>query len=172
MKTKTINEGVASKRNVFARLILAKKRVIVEVIAALFILMFLYTALSKSFNIGSTENVLIKTPWFSNIALGAAWTVVMLEYLIAALLIIPKTRKIGLYASLTLMTGFTGYIVYMKAFVADLPCSCGGVISNLTWNQHLVFNIFFIILAFVGILLIRNRYKPEPEEGFISVVFT
>ena len=45
-----------------------KKNTIVEIISALFILLFLYTALSKTFQINNTVNVLLKTPIFANIA--------------------------------------------------------------------------------------------------------
>jgi hypothetical protein len=138
----------------------------------MFILLFLYTALSKSFQIDSTIIVLKKTPEFSNYAQEMAWGIVVVEYIIATLLFLPRTRKLGLYASLILMIGFTGYISYMKLFVPDLPCSCGGVISKLTWNQHLVINIFFTLLALFGIVLMRKRFKSEPEGESISVVFT
>jgi hypothetical protein len=26
-----------------------------------------------------------------------------------------------------------------------IPCSCGGLISSLSWTQHLFFNLFFLL---------------------------
>ena len=57
--------GGMPKRNVIGRFVEINSNKIVEVISALFILLFLYTALNKSFNIENTENVLRKTPGFS-----------------------------------------------------------------------------------------------------------
>jgi putative oxidoreductase len=155
------------------RVIGLKPATIVEIIAALFILLFLYTALSKSVQISNTVNVLKKTPILSGIAEATAWGVVIAEYILAALLFLPRTRKAGLYASLILMTGFTVYIGYMMAFVPNLPCSCGGVISKMTWNQHLLFNIAFAFISLTGILLDRKRFKTKREEiDATPIVFT
>lgn len=148
-----------------------KRGTIVEIISALFILLFLYTALSKSFGIDSTVNVLNKTPVLSGFAQEMAWAVVITEFIVAGLLFFPRTRNLGLYLSLALMTGFTVYIAYMMSFVPNLPCSCGGVISKMTWKQHLIFNIFFILLALMGILLGRKRVEQNDKEN-IPVVFT
>lgn len=151
-----------------------KPATIVEIIAALFILLFLYTALIKSFQINSTVNVLQKTPLFSGIAEVAAWGLVIIEHIVAALLFLPRTRKVGLYASLILMIGFTIYIGYMMAFVPDLPCSCGGVISKMSWTQHLFFNLVFVGIALTGVLLQRKWLKKtDPKETETTpIVFT
>jgi hypothetical protein len=163
--------GEMPKRNVIGRFVEENKKTIVEVISALFIFLFLYTAISKSFNIEKTVNVLEKAPGFSQYALAIAWITVVTEYLIAGLLYLPKTRKMGLYSFTALMTMFTGYIIYMKAFAATLPCSCGGIISKLSWNQHLIFNIFSILLAVFAILLLRSKSNTNNTEP-TQIVFT
>jgi hypothetical protein len=68
-------------------------------------------------------------------------------------LISPGTRLFGLYSSISLLTLFTGYLVVMIKSYTTLPCTCGGVISEMTWPQHLLFNLGFIILGCVGIRL-------------------
>jgi len=45
----------------------------------------------------------------------------------------------------------------MKAFVEKLPCSCGGVIAKLSWNQHLLLNLGFVLLALGAIALLKWR---------------
>jgi putative oxidoreductase len=155
------------------RVIGLKPATIIEIIAALFILLFLYTALSKSFQISSTVDVLTKTPILSGLAEATAWSVVIAEYIIAVLLFLPRTRKAGLYTSLILMAGFTVYIGYMMAFVPKLPCSCGGVLSKMTWTQHLLFNISFAFLALTAILLDRKQLKPKQEKiETAPIIFT
>lgn len=34
-----------------------------------------------------------------------------------------------------------------------MPCSCGGILEKMNWNQHLLFNICFCVLAVPAILL-------------------
>ena len=153
------------------RIIGMKVGTFIEIVSALFILLFLYTALSKTFEIGSTVAALEKPPVLSNIAKPLAWGVVAVEYIVTILLFLPRTRKTGLYASFGLMTAFTAYIGLMMALVPKLPCSCGGVISKMTWGQHLVFNTFFALLALTAILLDRKKSKDNSEE-IPPVVFT
>ncbi len=134
-----------------------KKSTVIDVIAALFILLFVYTALSKITNITQFESVLNRSPLIENKAPLVAWGLPMIEFFVAGLLFIPSTRKLGLYSSLVLMILFTSYIGYMMVFVPTLPCSCGGVLSMMSWKQHLIFNLAFTILAFVSIILGRKK---------------
>jgi len=134
-----------------SKLVAKKYNLIVEIISALFILLFLYTAISKSFKIVTTVEVLKQTPHFSSFAVEIAWTVVVLEYFISFLLFFPRTRMKGLIASVAMMSAFSLYIGYMKIFAPRLPCSCGGVISKMGWNEHLIFNLIFILLGAIAI---------------------
>lgn len=150
-----------------------KSTTIVEIVSALFILLFLYTAINKSFSIGNTLSVLKKTPFFKQAPELIGWSVVVAEYVATILLLIPKTKKLGLYLSLGLMSSFIIYIVAMMIFVPDLPCTCGGVISKMSWTQHLVFNIFFVILALLGIYQIRKQAVLASKEAQNDpIVFT
>jgi putative oxidoreductase len=150
-----------------------KKQTIVESIAALFILLFLYTAISKTYDINRTVAVLNKTPFFESISRETAWAVVIAEYIISILLFFPSTRKAGLYSSFILMCGFTAYISLMMAFAPDLPCTCGGIISKMTWTQHLVFNILFTLLAFIAIRLHQqSRVKSKQDTETPNIIFT
>jgi len=41
-----------------------------------------------------------------------------------------------------------------------MPCSCGGVLEKMSWSDHLVFNISFVILSLVALYFsISNRLK-------------
>jgi hypothetical protein len=46
---------------------------------------------------------------------------------------------------------------------ANLPCSCGGVIQQLSWKQHIVFNISFIVLGIAGIYF-QLRISNEKQQ--------
>lgn len=125
-------------------------------IGGLFILLFLYTALSKLSEIALFRLVLRSSPLISGYANLVSILIPASEILVSLLLFIPGTRRWGLYASFLLMLIFTLYLVYMISFTTALPCSCGGVISQLSWKQHLVFNVAFTLLSFAGIRLNRS----------------
>ncbi len=119
----------------------------------LFVLLFLYAAISKLLDFETFTVQLAQSPLLSAYAGVIAWAVPSLEILIAVLLTIPKYRIPALYAAFTLMVMFTAYIYIILNFSDFIPCSCGGVLEKLSWTQHLIFNIVFIILAGVAVLV-------------------
>lgn len=129
------------------------RRVLPEIISAIFIFLFVYTALSKLFMYKIFTQTLQETPLIGSMAAYLAITLPIVELIISLLLFIPRTRKWGLYCTFSLMLIFTLYIGYMIAFTPNRPCTCGGVLEKLTWTQHLLFNIIFTLLALAGILL-------------------
>jgi putative oxidoreductase len=130
-----------------------KTNKILSLICGLFIFLFVYTAISKFREFHSFKSVLAKSPLVGNYSELVAWILPSIELLVALVLFIPNTRQAGLLGSLVLMSLFTVYVGYMIIFVPHLPCSCGGVISGLSWKEHLFFNFFFMMLALAGILL-------------------
>jgi hypothetical protein len=137
-----------------------KRSLITELVVGSLILLYIYTATSKLLEFGSFRHVLSRSPLIGNIAPVVAWILPSMEILISLLLILPQTRRIGLWCSFVLMLAFTGYVGYMLAFTPHLPCSCGGVLKQMTWKQHLVFNIAYTIIALLGIWLYQRPVKP------------
>ena len=120
-------------------------------ISALFIFLFAYTAINKIIDHDRFVIVLGKSSYLSSLSVMISWMVPFLELLAVILLLIPGFRRAGLVLSLALMAAFTLYITLMLLFESHLPCSCGGVISKMSWQQHLWFNIFFLLLAGAGL---------------------
>jgi hypothetical protein len=129
-----------------------------EIIAALFILLFVYTATSKLLSHDAFVVTLKKSPLIGFASLFLSWTVPLLEIFISVLLLIPKFRRKGLMASFFLMALFTIYILYMLLSSSHLPCSCGGVISKLSWKEHLWLNVLLTVLAALPLYL-QQRLK-------------
>ena len=131
-----------------------KRKIIIEIISSLLILLFLYASVSKwlafKLFIGEMNN----QPFPNWITPFLVWSIPFIEVLIAVGLIFEKTRVAALYVSLFLMLAFTVYTVaiLLHAF-KYIPCSCGGVIRKLTWPQHLFFNLFFVGISILGIML-------------------
>jgi hypothetical protein len=134
------------------------KTILTDIISSLFILLFVYTATTKLLEHESFRAVLSQSPLIGIKATIISWVLPILELFTATLLFIPTMRKWGFASSLILMFLFTCYITYMILFSRDLPCSCGGVVSAMTWPEHLSFNIFFTALAGIGLrFTFRNK---------------
>jgi len=91
-----------------------------------------------------------------------AWGLPLLELTIAALLISVRKRRVGFYAAFGLMAILTIYLALMLSTRQHLPCSCGGAIEGLTWQQHILFNLFFLALAGLGIKLAHSHQFSSP----------
>jgi hypothetical protein len=131
----------------------------VDIISALFILLFVYTSLSKLLEFSSFRNVLSLSPLIGFAGSFLAWLIPAVELVTACLLFLPALRKWGFLLSLILMISFTCYLAYMVLFIPDKPCSCGGVIKLLTWPQHLLLNIIFTLMAGIGLWLNQNTKR-------------
>lgn len=140
-------------------------RIIMELTVALFIILWLYTGINKLLDHDETRVQMGRSPFIEQIAGFTALAVPIGELILAALLIFRKTRILGLYGSLLMMTLFTGYIYLMLHYSYDLPCSCGGVLRELSWEDHLYFNAGFTLLAIFGILL----YSSRPQERSLKL---
>lgn len=159
----TIEQATTRKRNFFVRTGvrigrgivtgLKKKNTYVEFISALLIILFIYTGINKMMDMDKFKYEMGRSPFIENMSSFIAYTLPPGEMLLALLLIIKRTRLLGLYLSFILMALFTGYIWLMLNYANDLPCSCGGIISKLSWHQHLVFNACFTVLTACAIIL-------------------
>jgi hypothetical protein len=130
-----------------------KKQIGIEIICSLLVILFVYAGLSKLINITTFKLQLGQSPYLSRFPGFIGLIVPVMELAVAFLLVFKKTRLAGLYFSFFLMLLFTGYIYIMLHFSYYVPCSCGGVLSMMSWEQHLTFNLFFTLIALSGILL-------------------
>ncbi len=131
---------------------------LIEIIKLLFIVLFVYAAVSKFLDFEHFKIQLIKSPVISTYALWLAWSLPFVELLIAGLFLFTQCTKLAFYASFFLMTLFTAYLYIVLHYSDDIPCSCGGILEGLSWRTHIIFNLMFIVLAFLGILL---KDKPR-----------
>jgi uncharacterized membrane protein YphA (DoxX/SURF4 family) len=141
-----------------------KRTTIVEIISVLFIILFLYTALSKLMEYSVFKEQIAVSPFLAPVASLVAPMIPIIEILLVLMLIVPKWRLKGLFASTALMVAFTVYIIAMMLFAENLPCSCGGVLAELSWGQHIIFNSVFIVLGMVGIILEKKIRKEADDQ--------
>jgi uncharacterized membrane protein YphA (DoxX/SURF4 family) len=137
---------------------------IVNTICCLYALLFIYAATSKLLDFSTFRVQLGQSPLLNAFSDWISISVPGIEIIIAILLLIPKYRLMGLYASYLLMAMFTMYIYIILNYSAFVPCSCGGILQKMTWNQHLIFNIVFILLAIIAILICPSSNKSSNSE--------
>jgi putative oxidoreductase len=144
---------------------------VVNTIAALLIFIFAYAAISKFFNYEIFRYNLKDTPLVGDKAPVIAIILSVVNLIPVILLSIPQSRKAGLLYSFILLLFYSGYIGYSLLTATQLPCSCSGIVSWLTWKQHLWADLAFAALAFIAFLLskrviaIHSRPWPVPATG-------
>lgn len=148
-----IKESVTPKRLV----------IIADSISGLVLLLLLYTALSKLADPIAFKFLLTRSPLLKTFAGTIWWLLPVAEIVVVLLLFFTTTRLKGLYASFFLISIFTVYLGSMLLFSTDIPCSCGGVLNSLSWQQHIIFNLFFIILSAIGIVL-HKKHKEAIQR--------
>ena len=136
-------------------------KIVVDIVVFLYILLLVYAALTKLLDYQKFVIQLGQSPILTRHAILLAWAVPFIELGISALVIIPRTRLSGLYAAFSLMVMFTTYIILASRFSDYVPCSCGGVLEDMTWTQHLIFNGVFILLGLAAILLYPGTRMTE-----------
>jgi len=136
----------------------------VETVTFLLIILFIYTGLSKLIDHNKFQIVIYATGMLTgNQSHFVAYAIPGVECIVAVALIIPKWRVAGLGLAALLMGAFTIYVATMLAFATKLPCSCGGVISAMSWKQHLVFNAAFAICSLIAF------WRSMRHQFFIAI---
>ncbi|MGQ2981867.1 MauE/DoxX family redox-associated membrane protein [Flavobacterium sp.] len=133
------------------------KNTLVDIICLLYILLFIYAAVSKLLDFENFRVQLGQSPLLSAFAGTISWFIPAIEIIIALALFHHHLRIYAMYGAFALMVMFTAYIFIILNFGSFVPCSCGGVLEKMGWTEHLIFNIVFIILALIGLLLEKDR---------------
>ncbi|MDX3916956.1 MAG: MauE/DoxX family redox-associated membrane protein [Pseudosphingobacterium sp.] len=144
-----------------------KKKItlIIHIVALLYLFLFAYTAHAKLTDHENFFKSLDRFPFIPGfVAIVLAWMIPIIEAVIGIFLIIPQTRPKALKAGLALMVVFTVYLSAVVLSGLPLSCSCGGVISAMSWKEHILFNAAFIILAVIAL------YGKRLKEKLLAVV--
>ncbi len=121
-----------------------------EAMAAILIFLFVYTALSKITEPLIFKKALAQAPLLAPFAGLLTFGIPLVEFGLATLLLIPRTRQQGLVLSFLLLLLFTVYVGLMLLLSNDLPCACGGVLKYMGWQEHFLFNAGCTLAAWTG----------------------
>ena len=130
----------------------------VELITVLLVILFIYTALSKILDVDTFRKQMLNQPLPETLKQNLVWLVPVSEITTSIFLIIKPARLYGFVLASLLMLAFTLYVGLILANTfAYIPCSCGGILNTLSWKAHFLFNIVFTLLALAGIIIERKR---------------
>jgi hypothetical protein len=121
-----------------------------------FIILFVYAAVSKLTDFENFQVQVAQSPLLSAFATFIAYATVIGELVIALMLCFTKSRLLGLYLFLGMMSAFTVYIYLILNYSPFVPCSCGGVLEKMGWREHLWFN-GVVCLGTVFIIMTENE---------------
>ena len=115
------------------------------------VFLFAYTAITKLYDWQGTKLAMynqVIPEWSKELLLIG---VPLVELVAAVLLLAPKFRESGFVLSTILLFAFTGYVLWVWIGLAGrVPCSCGGIISSLSWGEHLILNLVFLGISIIG----------------------
>jgi hypothetical protein len=141
----------------FDRIIAMKSSRFVFITVVLLIIVFTYAAVSKLIDYRAFAAQIGQSPLLNPIAKWVPLTIIIIEFTVSLLLSNKRLRTVGLFMSFSLMVLFTTYIIFITRFSDYIPCSCGGILEDMNWNQHLVFNLALLSITFTSIIAhIRN----------------
>ncbi|SFO43403.1 hypothetical protein SAMN05428949_5107 [Chitinophaga sp. YR627] len=140
------------------------RKLLSDILSALLVFLFIYTGISKLLDYHTFRRQLGQSPFITLYAPFIVWALPLGEIIIAGLLLYTRTRLMGFYLSFFLLSLFTFYLVAMLRLSYFIPCSCGGVLQHLSWNAHIVFNIVFVILSTIGVLLHAKQQSAQPAN--------
>ena len=134
-----------------------KKETILKFICGIIAALFFYAAFSKLTDYDKSVGEMRNQIFSATIANILTWLIPTIEIMLTFLLLFPNTRKIALWASLSLLSAFTLYIVVvMTGVFGRIPCSCGGILKDMSYGIHLIFNFFFIAVSLIGLAIEIN----------------
>lgn len=138
--------------------------------SGLLMILWIYTALSKASNMDVFSSQLSRQPNpISTMVPVLVWLLPLIELIAATLLMFSRTRRSGLLLSIVLMSAFTVYVTMaIIGYWEDIPCSCGGVLNQLGWKDHLWFNLFFLIVAALGFVGERQSTRSKHQGGSLK----
>ncbi|MFI1770563.1 MauE/DoxX family redox-associated membrane protein [Thalassobellus citreus] len=141
-------------------------QILLQISRILFIILLVYAATTKLLEFDQFQIQLGQSPIITRYANLFAWGIPLIELVLSSLFLVPKYMLLAFYASFSLMVLFTTYIILILNFSDYIPCSCGGVLEELGWTEHIIFNILFIAMALISIYYLE--INPSTKKNKIS----
>ena len=142
---------------------LAKKERALEYIVYLFTLLFTYAGIRKLIDL----DMFVKEVWGfaiygSKAMIRAEFTLLSCaELLVAIMLILPRTRLVGIYATFILIVTINICFFILQQYAKVIPMYYGGIIPEAPFIVHFIFNLCLLFLALVATLMAIETRKQK-----------
>ena len=138
-------------------------QLLLSIMITMLILLFTYTAVSKLHDLPDFERQLrnqVLPMWSVKPLL---WLLPVTELVVVTMLLSKPFRLAGLWASCVLMFVFSIYMGLVVLNVFDrVPCSCGGVLRNMGFTTHFIFNLTYLFFSIASVK-IQKTLNADPE---------
>lgn len=146
-----------------------RKEIVIKIISLLFIALWSYAAFSKILDWEMNKRAMLMQPFPIGMANILSWLIPLLELVLVVFLLNICTRRQALLASVILLSAFSAYIgLILSSAFGSIPCACAGIFSKMGHAEHLYFNLLFILLGGVALIL---THKSQ-ERVSIKPVFS
>lgn len=127
-------------------------------------ILFIYAGIYKISSVNDFASQMYQSPLLpASIVPYLAIILPLFEIALGSLLIFSqKIEFLLLCISGSLMLFFSLYLIMLYTLYSKPPCSCGGILSGMTYPVHITFNIIFTLLAGLAAYLFYKkslRYK-------------
>lgn len=141
------------------------KNIISETIIFILILIWAYTFASKIFDFDTFDRQ-IKGAYL--LSVGGYVLPYILQFIhlgMVVLLLNKNWRRLGLPTSLSVLTLYTAYLVYILKFAPSIPCSCIAVMGGMNWNDQLYFNFIALAINIIGLITFFSLKRAPHNSG-------
>jgi hypothetical protein len=130
----------------------------------LLVVMFSYAAVSKLWNYERSLGEMRNQVFPIILADTLTWLIPLIEISIVICLVYIPFQRIGLRASLVVLSIFSIYILLAATKIfGRTPCSCAGILwQNSTYWHQLGFNLLFITMA---VIALSSNYLKDRGKG-------
>jgi uncharacterized membrane protein YphA (DoxX/SURF4 family) len=137
-----------------------KSRVII-IIKYLLAIVFIYAGVYKIADVKLFMSQMYQSPLLPAFLVPyLAITVPLFEIVVGMFLIFAnRWTSYLLSISFSLMLFFSMYLIMLYTLYVKPPCACGGILSGMTYPQHITFNLIFTLLASLALFLHDKKGK-------------
>jgi hypothetical protein len=143
-----------------------KLSAVVEIISAILVLLFVYAGITKLIDHHAFLFQLSISPNTRTYGSRLSWALPAVELALVGLLLIKRSRLVGLYGAVVLFGIYLYAILNFKYFV---PWISGGILTRISYKPHLILDLIFFVLALAGAAIATRlavhrmhdlKYKP------------
>lgn len=128
------------------------KNIISETVIFILILVWAYTFASKIFDFDTFDRQ-IKGAYLLSVVGSVLPYILQTVHLGIVILLLNKNwRRLGLITSVSVLTLYTAYLIYILKFAPSIPCSCIAVMTGMNWNDQLYFNFIALAINIIGLI--------------------